>query len=111
MHPVILQAYANAVAADRRSRIGLRSLAGLRLRGLATLRLVALVATVAVGGVPVTVAVRVGVGVLLLSVKLAVTARAWFMVTTQLPVPVHAPLQPAKVEPVAAVAVRVITLP
>jgi hypothetical protein len=33
------------------------------------------------------------------------------MVTLQVPVPVHAPLQPAKVDPAAAVAVRVTTVP
>ena len=33
------------------------------------------------------------------------------MVTAQVPVPVHAPLQPVKVEPVAAVAVSVTLVP
>jgi hypothetical protein len=45
------------------------------------------------------------------SVKIAVTSRAWVIVTLQVPVPVQAPLQPAKVEPVAGVAVRVTGVP
>ena len=36
---------------------------------------------------------------------------AAFVVTVQLPVPVHAPLQPVKVEPEAAAAVRVTDVP
>jgi hypothetical protein len=41
-------------------------------------------------------------------VKVAVTLRVVVILTTQLPVPVHTPpLQPVKVEPVAAAAVRV----
>src|SRR3954452_21310792 len=41
------------------------------------------------------------------SVNVAVTARAWSIVTVQPPVPVHAPLQPLKSEPVTGVGVRV----
>ena len=37
--------------------------------------------------------------------KSAVTERSWFIVTLHAPFPEHAPLQPAKVEPGAAVAV------
>jgi len=43
--------------------------------------------------------------------KVAVTVFAAFIVTTQEPVPVQAPDQPAKVEPAAEVAVRVTTVP
>ncbi len=43
--------------------------------------------------------------------NVAVTARASFMVTVQLPIPVHAPLQPAKVPPNPGVKVRVTTVP
>jgi hypothetical protein len=39
--------------------------------------------------------------------KVAVTLRAVLIVTEQVPVPVHAPLQPAKDEPAAGVAVNV----
>src|SRR5512134_2900539 len=39
--------------------------------------------------------------------NVAVTDRAWVMETVQFPVPEQAPLQPAKVEPLAAEAVRV----
>jgi hypothetical protein len=56
----------------------------------------------------------VGVSVtagLLLELNVAVTALAALMVTLQLPVPVQAPLQPAKVDPVAAVSVKVTTVP
>ena len=43
--------------------------------------------------------------------KVAITLRAWDMVTVQVPVPVHpAPLQPANVAPAEAEAVSV-TLP
>jgi hypothetical protein len=44
-------------------------------------------------------------------VKLAVTLVAAFIVTVQEPVPVHAPLQPVKVEPFAGVADRVTLVP
>jgi hypothetical protein len=44
-------------------------------------------------------------------VNIAVTERAWVIVTVQVPVPVQAPLQPVKVEPVDAVAVRVTLVP
>ena len=42
-----------------------------------------------------------------LVLKVAVTLRAAVMANTQVPVPEHAPLQPAKVEPVVAAAVSV----
>ena len=43
--------------------------------------------------------------------NVAVTARAAVIDTVQAPVPLHAPLQPAKVEPLAAAAVRVTDVP
>ena len=43
--------------------------------------------------------------------KVAVTARAAVSDTAQVPVPVHAPLQPANVEPLAAAAVSVTDVP
>src|SRR5262245_26963318 len=43
--------------------------------------------------------------------KPAATARAASIVTLHPPVPEHAPLQPAKVEPPAGVAVRLTTVP
>ena len=45
------------------------------------------------------------------TVKVAVTLLAALILTTQLPVPVQAPLQPVKVEPVVGVAVRVTLVP
>src|SRR4051812_11802449 len=45
------------------------------------------------------------------SVNVAVTERAWSIVTVQPPVPVHAPLQPPKSEPVAGVGVSVTRVP
>jgi hypothetical protein len=48
---------------------------------------------------------------LLLRLKLAVTDLAPFIVSLQVPVPVQAPLQPAKVDPAAGVAVSVTTSP
>lgn len=56
--------------------------------------------------VPVLLTVSAKVPTWLVS-KVAVTALAAFMVTVQVPVPVQAPLQPAKLEPAAAVALRV----
>ena len=50
-------------------------------------------------------------GVVSGGVKLAVTLLAAVIVTVQLPVPVHAPLQPVKVEPVVGMAVRVTIVP
>jgi hypothetical protein len=44
-------------------------------------------------------------------VKLAVTERAWLMVTTQEPVPVHAPDHPAKVEVASGRADKVTCVP
>jgi hypothetical protein len=43
--------------------------------------------------------------------KVAVTLRAWLMVTLHAPVPLQAPLQPEKVEPAAGVAVKVTLVP
>ena len=44
-------------------------------------------------------------------VKVAVTERAALIVTVQAPVPVHAPLQPLKIDPDAALARRVTGVP
>jgi hypothetical protein len=46
-----------------------------------------------------------------LVLNVAVTAREAVMDNTQLPVPVHAPLQPANVEPPAAAALTVTDVP
>jgi hypothetical protein len=56
----------------------------------------------------VTVAVNVGVPDVL---NVAVTERAALIETAQVPVPVHAPLQPANVEPLAAAADSVTDAP
>jgi hypothetical protein len=50
-------------------------------------------------------------GGLTVDVKVAVTVLSASMVTVQVPVPLQAPLQPAKVEPVAGVGVKVTTAP
>src|SRR5688500_20399772 len=57
--------------------------------------------------VTVTVPVFVTVNVYVITAKVAVTLRAWLMVTVHAPVPVQAPLQPVKVLPAAAAAVNV----
>ena len=44
-------------------------------------------------------------------VKVAVTVVAALMLTVHVPVPVHAPVQPLKVEPAAGVAVNVTVVP
>src|SRR5215469_3281349 len=45
-------------------------------------------------------------------VKVAVTLRAWVILTVQVPVPLHpSPLQPVKVEPLAGAAVSVTLVP
>jgi hypothetical protein len=46
-----------------------------------------------------------------IKVKVAVTDRAAFIVTVQVPVPEQAPLQPVKFVPVAGVAVSVTRVP
>ena len=56
-------------------------------------------------------ALKVQTGVAKLRAKVAVTFCAALMLTTQLPVPVHAPLQPVKLLPAADVAVRVTLAP
>ncbi|OGB95979.1 MAG: hypothetical protein A2Z31_02025 [candidate division NC10 bacterium RBG_16_65_8] len=53
----------------------------------------------------------VAAGVAALPVKVAVTLRARLIVVVQVPVPVQAPLQPVKVEPEDAAAVRVTVVP
>lgn len=57
---------------------------------------------------PASVTVNAKLAVVL---KVAVTACAAFIVTTQLPVPLHAPLHPANVEPSDAVGVNVTAVP
>jgi hypothetical protein len=52
-----------------------------------------------------------GAGAVGLVLKVAVTVVAAFTVTAQVVVPVHAPLQPVKTEPAAALAVNVIGVP
>jgi len=63
--------------------------------------------------VPVPVPARVTVRVWLVALVLNVAVTDWAAVieTVQVPVPVQAPLQPAKVEPLAAAAVRVTEVP
>ena len=57
---------------------------------------------------PVRMTVSANVAELL---NVAVTFRAWVIDTMQAPVPVHAPLQPANVEPLATAAVSVTEVP
>ena len=59
--------------------------------------------------VPFLATVSAKLAVVLLNV--AVTLRACVIDTVQLPVPVHAPLQPANVEPLAAAALSVTLVP
>ena len=59
--------------------------------------------------VPSLATVSAKLAVVLLNV--AVTLRAAVIDTVQVPVPVHAPLQPANVEPLAAAAVSVTDVP
>ena len=62
--------------------------------------------------VPAPVPCRVTVSGYVASVNVAVTTWAAFIVTTQVPVPVHPPpAQPANVEPVPAAAVNVTICP
>src|SRR5258706_383983 len=62
--------------------------------------------------VPVPLPVLITVSVCVINAKVAVTAFAAFIVTTQVPVPLHpAPLQPVNVEPLFGAAVRVTTVP
>jgi hypothetical protein len=60
---------------------------------------------------PPSVPVSVIVKLYWILAKVAVTAWAAVIVTLQLPVPVHAPLQPVKVELASGVAMRVTTVP
>ena len=59
----------------------------------------------------VGLALRVQTGADTLWANVAVTLLASLMLTVQLPVPLHAPLQPVKVLPVSGVAVRVTLAP
>ena len=62
--------------------------------------------------VPVPVPARVTPRANVVAVlNVAVTARACVIDTVQTPVPVHAPLQPAKLAPLPAAAVRVTEVP
>src|SRR5262245_18988489 len=61
--------------------------------------------------VPVPARVTVKAKVVTELLKVAVTDRAAVIETVQVPVPVQAPLQPAKVEPLAAAAVSVTDVP
>jgi hypothetical protein len=61
--------------------------------------------------VPVPAFVRVSANVVAELVKVAVTERAAVIDTVQVDVPVHAPLQPVKVEPPAAAGVNVTNAP
>ena len=60
---------------------------------------------------PVPLLPTVNENVVLLLLKVAVTERAAVMDTVQVLVPVHAPLQPAKLEPLAGTAVSVTEAP
>lgn len=61
--------------------------------------------------VPLPVPASVTVSAKVTALNVAVTALAALMVTEQVPVPVQAPLHPAKVDPADAAAVRVTTVP
>ena len=61
--------------------------------------------------VPLPVPDLVTVSAKIWVVKVAVSERAAVMLTTQVLVPVHAPVQPLKVEPAAGVAVSVTAVP
>jgi len=62
--------------------------------------------------VPLPVPALVTVSVYICTLNVAVTLRAWLMVTWQvLAVPEHAPLHPWNVDPDLAVAVSVTTVP
>jgi hypothetical protein len=60
---------------------------------------------------PVPALLTVSVNVVVWGVKVAATVVGAFIVTVQGPVPVQPPLQPAKVDPLAGLAVRVTTVP
>ncbi len=60
---------------------------------------------------PAPAFVTVKAYVVMVLLKVAVTLRAAVIDTAQVPVPVQAPLQPAKVEPLAAAAVSVTEVP
>ena len=61
--------------------------------------------------VPVPPPARTTVRRCVVVVNVAVTLVGAVIVSTQVPVPVHAPLQPANDEPTAGVAVKVTTVP
>ena len=61
--------------------------------------------------VPLPVPALLSVSAKVWVVKVAVSERAAVMLTVQVLVPVHAPLQPLKVEPAAGVAVSVTAVP
>jgi len=60
---------------------------------------------------PALVTVKLYLALVVCGLNVAVTLFAAFMVTAQAAAPVHAPLQPAKVEPAAGTAVSVTLVP
>jgi hypothetical protein len=80
-------------------------------RGAPTSVTVAVQVCMSANAVPHSSFVGLARRVALFAANVAITACAWFIVTWQLPVPEHAPDQPANVEPDAGVAVRVTGVP
>jgi hypothetical protein len=108
--PVPLQAPLQPLKTDSAAGVAV-SCAVLPIGTRALQRLPQLMAVLLEPMVPAPVPLLAALKLTCVTTKLAATFCAWFIATLQLPVPLQAPLQPVKADPLAGRAVRVTTVP